>query len=158
MAQRVLNTRNLTSTAACAGLCSQTYDFFGLRQYITGPTSILLPVHSPFRAQANEMHDFIRSSIARCEIRTPVSPQWMTIRTSVHNPIVKAFRGAVSEISLTKPCFFWSVWLCFQFNNLDTQLVLAILGQDCTLVVIFLELPRGKKWLTTNPKTEIQHA
>ena len=55
------------------------------------------PEGSPFRAQANEMQDFIRStSVQREKYKILFKPHPMTILKSLHNPVVKAFPNTIS--------------------------------------------------------------
>ena len=55
------------------------------------------PEGSPFRAQANEMQDFTRStSVQREKYKILFEPHPMTILKSLHNPVVKAFPNTIS--------------------------------------------------------------
>ena len=55
------------------------------------------PENSPFRAQANEMQDFTRStSVQREKHKILFEPHPMTILKSLHNPVVKAFPNTIS--------------------------------------------------------------
>ena len=55
------------------------------------------PEGSPFRAQANEMQDFTRStSVQREKYKILFKPHPMTILKSLHNPVVKAFPNTIS--------------------------------------------------------------
>ena len=54
------------------------------------------PEGSPFRAQANEMQDFTRStSVQREKHKILFEPHPMTILKSLHNPVVKAFPNTI---------------------------------------------------------------